>query len=131
MQNRESERSKAKVLAVPRVASIVSMAKSQVTNEQGDNLGRAEDIMVDLETGKIAFAVISTGGMIGREPRLYAIPWEALKISLHDKKLILNVTKESLQSAPSFHRNAWPDLSDLGWLRDVYAYYGIQPYWKD
>ena len=131
MENRESEHSRAKVLAVPRVASVVSLSKNGVTNENGEDLGKVEDIMVDLETGKISFVVISTGGMLGRDNRLFAVPWEAMKVSLHDKKFILNVTKETMSNAPSFNKNAWPDLSNLGWLREVYAYYGYQPYWKE
>ncbi len=131
MASREGERSRAKVLAIPRVTSIVSLAKNGVTNEKGDDLGKVEDIMVDLESGRISFVVITTGGMLGRDSRLFAVPWEALRISMHDKKFILNVTKETLDNAPSFNRNNWPDLANLSWLREVYSYYGYEPYWKE
>jgi len=131
MENRESEHSKAKVLPVPRVISVLTLSKNNVTNENGEDLGRIEDIMVDIENGRIAFAVLASRAFIGRDARLYAVPWEALKVSLHDKKFILNVTRDTLANAPSFHRNSWPDLSNLSWLREVYAYYGYQPYWGE
>jgi hypothetical protein len=54
-----------------------------------------------------------------------------LKFSLHDKTFILNITKETLANAPSFTKTSRPDLSNLTWLQQVYAYYGIQPYWRD
>jgi sporulation protein YlmC with PRC-barrel domain len=130
-ENRENTPPKARVLTPPRVISTSSLARERVMNENGDDLGKIEDIMVDIETGRIAFAVMATGGMLGREARLYAVPWEALKLSLHDKKFILNVSKETLENAPSFHRNNWPDLTNLGWLRQVYSFYGYEPYWKE
>jgi sporulation protein YlmC with PRC-barrel domain len=125
------EPSRSRVLPKPRVMSTSSLSKNKVTNMNGEDLGKIEDIMIDLETGRIAFAVLSTGGFIGREARLYAIPWESLTLSLHDKKYILNITRETLENAPNFNRTNWPDLSNLAWLSDVYHYYGYEPYWKD
>jgi hypothetical protein len=37
-----------------------------------------------------------------------------------DKKFILNVSKETLKSAPGFNRNKWPEVADFSWLaKDV------------
>jgi sporulation protein YlmC with PRC-barrel domain len=130
-EHRDTDNSQSRVLPKPRVMSVNSLSKNRVTNMNGEDLGRIEDIMVDLETGRIAFVVLSTGGFIGREARLYAIPWEALTLSLHDKKYILNITRETLANAPSFSRSNLPDSSNLAWLGDVYHYYGYEPYWKD
>jgi sporulation protein YlmC with PRC-barrel domain len=127
----QTEPPKAKVLSIPRAVSINALNKARVTNVNGVNLGKIEDILVDIETGRIPFAVMSTSGLFGRDARLYAIPWEALKFSLHDKVFLLNITKETLLNAPNFTKNNWPDLSSLAWLQQVYAYYGVQPYWKD
>jgi sporulation protein YlmC with PRC-barrel domain len=129
--NRKVEPPRAKVLNVPRVVSISTLNKTRVTNVNGEDLGRIEDIMVDIETGRISFAILSTSGFLGRDARLYAVPWEALKFSLHDKTFILNISKETLANAPSFTKNNRLDLSTLTWLQKVYAYYGIQPYWRE
>jgi hypothetical protein len=52
--------------------------------------------------------------------KLFAVPWDALSISFHDKKFILNVSKETLKSAPGFNRNKWPEVADFSWLaKDV------------
>ncbi len=132
MESKDSEHSRAKVLPVPRVISVISLSKNGVTNENGEDLGKIEDIMIDVESGRIAFAVInSSSGILGRESRLFAIPWSALKVSLHDKKFILNISKDNFSNAPSFTKNSWPDLANLSWLREVYAYYGYQPYWNE
>ncbi len=129
--NREVEPPRAKVLNVPRVVSINTLNRDRVTNVNGEDLGRIEDIMVDIETGRISFAVLSTSGFFGRDAHLHAVPWEALKYSIHDKTFILNISKDTLSKAPSFTRTNRPDLSTLTWLQEVYAYYGIQPYWRE
>jgi sporulation protein YlmC with PRC-barrel domain len=128
---RENEPSQTKVLNVPRMVSFNSLNRDRVVNVNGENLGKIEDIMVDIETGRIPFAVLSTGGFLGGNARLYAVPWDALKYSMHDKTFVLNITKETLANAPSFTKSHWPDLSSLDWLKQVYFYYGVQPYWKD
>ncbi len=130
-ENKDTERSRAKVLPIPRVVSASSLTKNKVTNMKGEDLGRIDDVMVDLETGRIAFAILSTGGFLGRESRLLAIPWEALTLSLHDKKFVLNVTRDTLAQAPGFTKNNPPDSSNLGWLVEIYRFYGYEPYWKD
>jgi hypothetical protein len=41
----------------------------------------------------------------------------------------MNESKERLENAPGFDKNNWPDMSDTGWGRGVYDYYGLDPYW--
>jgi hypothetical protein len=60
--------------------------------------------------------------------KLFAVPWEALSISFHDKKFILNVSKETLKSAPGFNRNKWPEVADFSWLaKDVPVPLNVTP----
>lgn len=131
MENRESEHAKARTLSTPKVVSIIEVSKNSVTNQNGENLGKVEDIMVDIDCSRIAFAVISSGGLFSRETRLYAVPWDAFSVSLHDKRFILNVTKETMSNAPSFSKNNFPDLTSLTWLKEIYRYYGYEPYWEE
>ncbi|MDD5701674.1 MAG: PRC-barrel domain-containing protein [Dehalococcoidales bacterium] len=122
--------SRARTPSMPKVVSIISLTKNNVINAVGEDLGKIEDVLVDLKAGKIIYVVVSAGGSLLREGQFYAIPWEAMEVSLHDKKLILNVSKETMANAPSFGKNEWPDQSDLSWMNDIYSYYGHEPYWK-
>jgi hypothetical protein len=43
---------------------------------------------------------------------------------------VLDVTKETLENAPGFDKDNWPDIHDRSWVADVYHYYGHDPYWE-
>ena len=105
----------------PKVLTSSILKGDKVTNTKGEDLGTVEEIMLDLEHGRIAYVVLSFGRVNWMpNDKLFAVPWEALSISFHDKKFILNVSKETLKSAPGFNRNKWPEVADFSWLaKDV------------
>ena len=105
----------------PKVLTASILKGDKVTNTKGEDLGTVEEIMLDLEHGRIAYVVLSFGRVNWMpNDKLFAVPWDALSISFHDKKFILNVSKETLKSAPGFNRNKWPEVADFSWLaKDV------------
>jgi sporulation protein YlmC with PRC-barrel domain len=101
----------------PKVLAASTLKNDKVTNAAGEDLGKVEEIMLDLEKGRISYVVLSFGRVSWMpNNKLFAVPWEVLTISFHDKKFILNVSKETLKSAPGFDRGKWPDVPDFGWL---------------
>ena len=97
------------------VLSCSTLTGDAVRNAAGEDLGEIEDIMIDIDTGRIAYAVLSFGGILGMGGKLFAIPWEALQISKEEHKFILNVSKDMLERAPGFDKDNWPDTSDPEW----------------
>ncbi len=114
----------------PRVFMASKIIGNGVRNPQNEDLGKIEDIMLDLNTGRIGYAVLSFGGFLGMGDKLFAIPWSILKIDPDGDKFILDVPKEMLKNAPGFDRDTLPDLKDYGWQERVYAHYEVAPYWK-
>jgi sporulation protein YlmC with PRC-barrel domain len=109
---------------------------TDVENPQGETLGDIEEVVIDPQTGHMAYAVLSFGGFLGMGEKYFAIPWEALapktpttKGAQYDR-FVLNVDKEKLKNAPSFNKDNWPDMADRSWGAQVYSYYGLQPYWE-
>jgi sporulation protein YlmC with PRC-barrel domain len=104
-------------IKAPKVLAASTLKGDKVTNAKGEDLGKVEEIMIDLEKGKVAFVVLSFG-RVNWMPnnKLFAVPWEALSISFHDKKFVLNISQETLKNAPGFDRDRWPDVADFGWL---------------
>lgn len=102
---------------------------AKVEDPSGKNIGKIEDVMVD-SSGRIRFAVLSFGGFLGVGEKWYAIPWDALHIQrdadgMNVKQVVLDVSKETLERAPSFAQDRWPDTRNNQWSRDT------QKYWSD
>jgi sporulation protein YlmC with PRC-barrel domain len=100
-----------------------------VQNAAGEDLGEINEIMIDLDQGRIAYAVLSFGGFLGLGNKLFAIPWEALKTGPAGDVFILNVPREKLEHAPGFDQDQWPDWADPSWGETIHTYYGYKPYW--
>jgi sporulation protein YlmC with PRC-barrel domain len=98
---------------------------SKVINVSEEHLGMLEEMMIDLEKGKIAYAVLSFGGFLGIGSKLFAIPWEALESNGWD--YILSIDKSVLERAEGFDKEEWSLTRDE--LAKVYTHCGIQPYW--
>ncbi len=115
----------------PQVLSAASIVGSKVINTTGEQLGNIKELMIDLDDGQIAYAVLSFGGFLGLGDKLFAIPWEALVFRAEDHTVDLDVDKEVLKDAPGFDKDHWPDNAqyEAGWLLDIYEYYGYSPYW--
>lgn len=102
---------------------------SKVVNQQNEDLGKLEDIVIDADAGRIAYAVLSFGGFLGMGDKYFAIPWEAFRFSLTDNRLLLNMDKKLLQNAPGFDKDNWPNMADAAWGNQIFTHYGYKPYW--
>ncbi len=115
---------------IRRVMSASTLVGDRVTNPEGEDLGKIEEFMIDLNSGCIAYAVLSFGGFLGFGDKLFAIPIQALQLDEDNKTFILNVPKEKLEKASGFDKNNWPDMADRGWGQAIYEHYGYKPYWE-
>jgi sporulation protein YlmC with PRC-barrel domain len=91
---------------VPKASTFIG---SSVTNTQGEKLGKIEDLVIDPATGHITYAALSHGGVLGLGGKLFAVSWEALKWQPDSKTFVLDVPKETLESAAGFDKSNWPN----------------------
>lgn len=112
------------------VISASTLSGDKVRNANGEDLGKLEELMIDIKHGRVAYAVISFGGLLGVGDKLFAIPWSALKVDTKEKCLILDVSKEQLEQAPGFPKSDWPDMADRRWGGSISKYYGQDPHWS-
>ena len=113
----------------PRIMAASTLEGDEVVNSEGEKLGSIDEIMIDVTAGRIAYAVLSAGGMLGLGDKFFAIPWNALTLDVDRECFILDIDKERLENAPCFDKDAWPSMADSSWAQSVYSYYGTQPYW--
>lgn len=114
---------------IVRVLAVETLKIDNVVDALGEKLGTIDDLMVDLDSGCIAYALLSVVGLLGMDDRRFAIPWSAIRVDNKDKQLVLNVNREQLMAAPVFDKDHWPDFGDQVWVEAVHNHYGSKPYW--
>lgn len=114
----------------PYIMSADTLQGDKVVNSQGEDLGDIETIMLDVPKGRIAYAVLSFGGLMGLGGKFFAIPWEALTLDADRECFVLDIDKGRLKDAPGFDEDHWPEMGDLQWATQVHSYYNSRPYWE-
>ena len=112
----------------PRLMGADTLIGEDVYSHKDEDLGDIKEIMLDMNNGKVAYAVLAFGGVMGMGGKLFAVPWNALKLDTGNKRFILNVDKERLESAPGFDKDDWPDMADPTWQTTIQSYYGTKSY---
>jgi sporulation protein YlmC with PRC-barrel domain len=113
-----------------RVLTAGTLAGDRVRNSKGEDLGKIEEIMIDLPTGKVAYAVVSFGGFLGIGDKLFAVPWSALKVDEGEHEFVMDVDRQTLENAPGFDKGDWPDMADPSFATNIHGHYGKTPYWE-
>ncbi|WP_300998790.1 DUF2795 domain-containing protein [Methanoculleus sp.] len=80
----------------------------RVKNPEGYDLGEISSLRVGLPTGRVAYAVLRTGGMFGLGTKLFAIPIEAMVYRPGDDVFVANISKYRLDNEPGFSESDWP-----------------------
>jgi sporulation protein YlmC with PRC-barrel domain len=111
----------------PRLMGADTLIGNDVCNIENEEVGNIKEIMLDVASGNIEYAVLSFGSFLGMGEKLFAIPWSALKLDTENKRFLLNVNKERLKNAPGFNKDVWPNLADKTLANDLHSYYGTKP----
>jgi hypothetical protein len=113
-------------------ASLIGSDKVEGTNvyrSNGDKIGAIERIMIDKQSGKVGYAVMSFGGFLGIGHDHYPVPWSLLTYNTRLGGYEVNISEQQLKGAPSYSNdNDW-DWEDRKRAQQVYDYYRVPPYW--
>jgi sporulation protein YlmC with PRC-barrel domain len=115
----------------PNVVDAARLAGDKVVNAVGEDLGKIEAIMLDVTSGRIAYAVLSFGGFLGIGKKLFALPWGALTLDAIEQRFTLGASKEKLESAEGFDKDHWPSMADPAWAARLHSHYDVTPYWHE
>jgi sporulation protein YlmC with PRC-barrel domain len=106
---------KAAMPETPPVPKASTFIGSKVVNLQGESLGKIDDLVIDPATGRITYAALAYGSILGMGGKFFAVPWEAFALQADGKTFILDMPKETLESAAGFDKNNWPKQPDSIW----------------
>ena len=116
--------------------TVTSLSAGTITgdsarNRQDEKLGHIAELVIDLDGGRVNYAVLASGGFLGLGEKYFAIPWDLLTVDTDNHDVVIDVSKDMLENAPGFDKDNWPDIHDRSWVGDVYRYYGREPYWEN
>src|SRR3954462_1312556 len=103
---------------------------ANIQNDAGESVGEINDLVIDGNSGRVRYAAVTYGGVLGMGSKLFAVPFEAF----HEKQksnnsddyvLVLNVTKDQLKGAEGFDKDKWPDFADRNFPRALARRYNV------
>jgi len=96
-----------------------------VYGADSNKIGSIERVMIDKQSGRVSYAVLSFGGFLGIGDDHYPLPWQSLKYDTSLGGYVTGVTESQLQGAPHYgNDNTW-NWSDPTRTRAVNDYYGV------
>lgn len=114
----------------PTLVSTDRLAFYNVVNTEGEDMGQTRLFLIDLCSGRVAFALVSFEGVLGISDKWFAVPAELLGWSVSQSKFVLDLPRSTLEKAPGIDKNKWPKEIDLSWLEKACSHYGCTPYWN-
>lgn len=114
---------------ITRGSSLVSSSDvtgTEVYARDGAHVGTVDHLMIDKESGKVAYAVMAFGGFLGIGEEQHPVPWGKLSYDKTKNGFLTDLTEEDVKGAPARHDN-W--YADRDWERRMHDHYGLPMYW--
>ncbi len=103
----------------------------RVNGSDGQEIGTIKDVVLDRDTGCMAYTVLSTGGgssaRVTGTTKTVAVPWTVYSASSDPTVVTVRVDRERIYNAPQFDYARINEYSTSGYTNNVYSYYGVQP----
>lgn len=98
------------------------VAGTDVRRTSGDKIGTIERVLIEKASGKVRYAVMSFGGILGLGEEYHTLPWSTLTYNPLLAAYEVNVTDEQLRDAPRRLENGDPS-SERAWEEHVHKYF--------
>jgi sporulation protein YlmC with PRC-barrel domain len=123
---KEQKQQEGKTVVVDKTYRVETLKGMKVKNPEGEDLGKIQDLVIDMESHKLRYAALSHGGFLGIGDKLFAVPIESLRLKHdgEDSYFVVDVDKETLKTAPGFAKDAWPDFANPTWMASMDKHYG-------
>lgn len=99
-----------------------------VASRDGVKLGELQDLVVNAKGGRIAYALVSSGGVLGFGAELRAVPFAAFKDTYDpDGNLTLDLEHGDWTSIPTLGEEPLASLADEALIASTFRAFGEQP----
>jgi hypothetical protein len=88
-------------------STLNAYTNQDIYNRAGERLGTIKDVLLGSD-GKMTAAIINVGSFLGLGDKQIAVPFSSIQVEQRDgnRRIVIDATKEALQAAPSFERQA-------------------------
>ncbi|QXT40777.1 PRC-barrel domain-containing protein [Gymnodinialimonas ceratoperidinii] len=108
------------------LVSSADVNGTTVYGKDGNQVGEIDHLMIDKQSGKVSYAVMSFGGFLGLGEDHYSVPWGKLNYDTSKGGFVTDITQEQLTGAPE-RPNDWYNNRD--WEKRTHDYYAAPYYW--
>lgn len=112
-----------------KIESAKKLIGREIQTTQGQKAGELKDLVVDLESGRVLYGIISAGGFAGIGDELTVVPTAAFTSST-DARLTIDADKEKLKGAPRFTKDYETKLSDAQLIKQAHQHFGQNMNWE-
>jgi hypothetical protein len=99
-----------------------------VYDRSGKEIGKIDHFMIDMESGRVLYAVVEFCGFMCLHPGHHPLPWTSLKYDRDSRGYFTDVTQDLVESAPDYTDESWLDRE---WEKRVHQHYAAEPYWQE
>jgi hypothetical protein len=104
---------------------------TEVYNSNGETLGTIENVMIDKPTGRVTYAVMSFGGILGMGKDRRPLPWGMLRYDTQLGGYVVGIDENKLKGAPAYEDSPDFNWNDEEWGRRMHEYYQVAPTWRE
>jgi sporulation protein YlmC with PRC-barrel domain len=103
-----------------------------VRNKEGENLGKIDDLVVDMKSGEVRYAALAYGGVAGIGSKLFAVPFEKMTFVLgepnkaNSRHFMFEESKDKLENSQGFDSSHWPNVADPQWGASIDKHYNVE-----
>jgi sporulation protein YlmC with PRC-barrel domain len=107
-----------------------SVEGTAVYTADGKALGSIKRLIIERQSGKVAYVVMSFGDVLDFGQETYTIPWAKLSYDRDLGGYRTDITEADLRTAPSFAQTREGGLLDEAQEEELHAHFRIPPYWR-
>ena len=115
---------KLKPMANQKLVRASELIGKNVNDRKGKDMGEIDDMVVDMNSGKIHYAVLEFDQSWNLNDKLISLPLRSFNYVAGNKDLVLNIDKESIDTKRAYQKDKWPDINDHNYRTETDRYLG-------
>lgn len=110
--------------STPTYSHASELLKADIVNHNGETVGSVEDFLFDRGSGRVSYALIKSGDILGIGGKTIAVAYPRFNYDHTNKRYVLDMTKEQVRQAAEFVPENWQELRRTqAWADDMDSKY--------